>query len=144
MSERFKPSHVHKQMLRQQTKRAEAAEAALEQERAEKAELVAGLTVILPMAKGYAAEHNVGNNQKMVQEVEQFLSGHSSERHEAKEEVFKAVGIYVNVEEEFNAINASHPEEREWDIKRVQVNTALKQVRQLYREFAKLEQSNDQ
>lgn len=32
-------------------------------------------TVLLPMARGYAAEHDVGNNRKMVQDVEEFLGG---------------------------------------------------------------------
>jgi len=32
------------------------------------------LGLILPMAKGYASEHNVGSNRKYVQAVEEFLS----------------------------------------------------------------------
>ena len=34
------------------------------------ARLVEALEIILPMAKGYAAEHPVGNNQDIVNEVE--------------------------------------------------------------------------
>jgi hypothetical protein len=36
--------------------------------------LVDALKLILPMAKGYAYEHNVGSNQKYVLETEQLLA----------------------------------------------------------------------
>lgn len=36
------------------------------------------LRLVLPMAKGYAAEHQVGDNAGKVREAEDFLSGHSS------------------------------------------------------------------
>lgn len=43
------------------------------QMRAELARLRDALSIILPMAKGYAAEHQVGNNQRMVDEAADAL-----------------------------------------------------------------------
>lgn len=42
-------------------------------------ELEEALRLILPMAKGYAAEHPVGRNQEMVIDAEQALKGDSHE-----------------------------------------------------------------
>jgi len=36
-------------------------------------ELVEALEIVLPMARGYAAEHNVGRNQEMVNEAQAAL-----------------------------------------------------------------------
>lgn len=37
--------------------------------------LEAAKTVLLPMAKGYAAEHDVGKNREMVQQLEEHWKG---------------------------------------------------------------------
>lgn len=42
--------------------------------KAEREKLIEALGWILPMAKGYAAEHPVGNNQEIINEVNDILT----------------------------------------------------------------------
>ncbi len=49
---------------------------------AENEQLKAALGFILPMAKGYAADHNVGRNREIVNEVQNILKGEKEIDHD--------------------------------------------------------------
>lgn len=50
--------------------------------------------LILPMAKGYAAEHDVGNNRQMVQSVENYLSPTAAQPADAPVEEIIEISVW--------------------------------------------------